>query len=260
MKTIEFLAPKDYYDLHEDHPTPIKTNIPEWYKKLDHGKIDPNDLTHQRTIKGCMPFLESMTTGYLLKLHVDYKIEFGVKRNKEGKPLTRILTSLDESGVNHVMKSKGVNIADPKPHPPVQVEGSPIIEKNGGMDYPFLKINNPWKIKTPRGYSCLFVNPLNNPSQDYFTIIPAIVHTDTYYFQEINFPIVMNYQKHGEVNLTLNKGLPYVQVIPYKRDDWQMKIKSYDSIQEKHQSSFWSLQFLNRYKNRFWLKNKTSWK
>ena len=260
MNKIEFLAPKEYYDLKEDFPTPIKTNIPEWYKKLEHGQIDKDTLVHQRTIKGCMPFLESMITGYLLKLHVDYKIEYGVKKDDQGKPITRIFTSIDEGGATNIMKARGVNIADPKTHTSGQLEGSPFIDKNGGKDRPFLKIHNPWRIKTPRGYSCLFVNPLNNPSQDFFSIIPAIVHTDTYHFQEINFPIIMNYQKHGEVDLTLQKGLPYVQVIPFKREDWKMKTTFYESTQEKLQPSFWGIQFLNRYKNMFYLKNKSSWK
>ena len=32
--TIEFSAPKNYLDLKEDLPTPVKTNLPSWYKKV----------------------------------------------------------------------------------------------------------------------------------------------------------------------------------------------------------------------------------
>jgi len=70
----------------------------------------------------------------------------------------------------------------------------------------------------------------------------------------------MNYKKHGEVNLTLQKGLPYVQVIPFKREDWKMETTFYEDIQKKHQPAFWSIQFLSRYKNKFYLKDKSSWK
>jgi hypothetical protein len=35
-KEIEFSAHEDYFALKEDYPTPIKLNIPEWYKKLEH--------------------------------------------------------------------------------------------------------------------------------------------------------------------------------------------------------------------------------
>jgi len=35
---IEFSAHEDYVQLKEDYPTPIKVNIPEWFKKLNHGR------------------------------------------------------------------------------------------------------------------------------------------------------------------------------------------------------------------------------
>ena len=48
-KEIEFISHNDYVDLKEDQPIPIKLNIPQWYKKLEH-------TTGNKTIKGCMPF------------------------------------------------------------------------------------------------------------------------------------------------------------------------------------------------------------
>jgi hypothetical protein len=257
MNIIEFTVAEEYYHLKEDFPVPTKVNMPEWYKKLEHGHQDEN-LTIQRTIKGCMPFLDTLVSGYCLKLPVDYKIEFGVKNDDEGNPIVKLTTSIDEVGATPILKAKGINIPGPGMHTSDQVKGSPFIQKNGGEKMPFLKINNPWRIKTPKGYSCLFVNPMNNKPQDYFEIIPAIVQTDTYNFQEINFPIIMNYEKHKNVNVTLQKGLPYVQIIPFKRDDWQMVVKPIKNI-EKHKASFWNLQFLNRYKNMFWKGNKSKW-
>ena len=59
-KTIEFIAHENYVDLKEDQPIPIKLNIPEWFKKLSH-------TVGNETVKGCMPFLDSLTSGYLLK-------------------------------------------------------------------------------------------------------------------------------------------------------------------------------------------------
>ena len=35
-KEIEFSSHEDYFAQKEDYPIPIKLNIPEWYKKLDH--------------------------------------------------------------------------------------------------------------------------------------------------------------------------------------------------------------------------------
>lgn len=79
-------------------------------------------------------------------------------------------------------------------------------------------------IKTPPGYSCLFVSPLNN-KDDRFEIISGIVDTDTYE-NFINFPIVINGDKYPNLETTIERGTPYVQIIPFKRDDWKMEIGS----------------------------------
>ena len=64
-KNIEFIAHEDYVKFKEDYPTPIKLNIPDWFKKLNHN-------VGSQTVKGCMPFLDTLTTGYLLKVPQDY--------------------------------------------------------------------------------------------------------------------------------------------------------------------------------------------
>ena len=74
-KTIEFIAHQDYFNLKEDYPTPIKLNIPEWYKKLEHS-------LELQTVKGCMPFLDTLTTGYLLRVPQDYTFKNNVKNDK----------------------------------------------------------------------------------------------------------------------------------------------------------------------------------
>ena len=36
-KIIEFETHEDFFELNDNHPEPIKTNIPEWFKKLEHN-------------------------------------------------------------------------------------------------------------------------------------------------------------------------------------------------------------------------------
>ena len=83
---IEFSAHKDYYKLKDNFPTPIKFNIPEWYKKLPHGTKSHKHIFN-RTIKGCMTIMETLTNGYLLKTPVDYHIRHGTQKDKNGKIL-----------------------------------------------------------------------------------------------------------------------------------------------------------------------------
>jgi len=251
---IEFSAHEDYVQLKEDYPTPIKVNIPKWFKDLEHGKKD-NQVTFKRTIKGCMPFLETLTTGYLLKVPTDYLFKHGTEKNDKNEPITTQETAVDAHNYNTPLFVRGHNISGATNHPIEQLEGAPFIKQNGKMS--FQKILNPWTIKTPKGYSCLFLNPMNNKEQDLFSIIPGIVQTDEFP-QEVNFPIIINYEKYGPKEFIIKKGTPYVQVIPFKRDNWKMKIKSRNSDKSKIKF-MWSLEFINRYKNKIFNKGKTSW-
>jgi hypothetical protein len=159
------------------------------------------------------------------------------------------------NGWEHLLKSKNINLnSGIDIHQIEQLEGSPYVEKNKNL--PFYKILNPWKIKTPKGYSCLFVSPLNN-SDDRFSIIPAIVDTDIFP-NEINFPIVINGDKYPILDTIIKKGTPYVQIIPFKRDPWKMTVKPIKEKEIQVSRLFYYLKVINIYKDKYW--NKKSWK
>jgi hypothetical protein len=248
-KEIEFSAHEDYFALKEDYPIPTKLNIPEWYKKLEH-------TIENKTIKGCMPFLDTLTSGYLLKIPQDFHVRHNIDNKSEKEK--EFKDSFQTFGLNEMSQllyaknvnlNSGVDIQSLK-----QVEGSPFIEKNKNL--PFYKILNPWKIKTPKGYSCLFVPPLNN-GDDRFSIISGIVDTDTFP-NEINFPIIINGDKYPVLKTTIKKGTPYVQIIPFKRDSWKMTFKSRQQKEIQNSRLFYGLKILNIYKEKYW--NKKSWK
>jgi len=248
-KEIEFSAHEDYFALEEDYPTPIKLNIPEWYKKLEH-------TTSNKTVKGCMPFLDTLTSGYLLKMPQDFDVRHNVdNKNDKGMGFKDSFQTFGLHDMSQLLCAKSINLnSGIDIHPIKQAKGSPFIEKNKNL--PFYKILNPWKIKTPKGYSCLFVPPLNN-SDDRFSIIPGIVDTDTFP-NEINFPIIINGDKYPVLEVTIKKGTPYVQIIPFKRDSWKMTIKPKSQKEIQNSRLFYGLNLLNIYKNKYW--NKKSWK
>ena len=97
--------------------------------------------------------------------------------------------------------------------------------------------------------------PLNN-TDDRFSIIPGIVDTDSYK-QEVNFPIVINGDKYDVLDTIIKKGTPYVQIIPFKRDNWKMKITGESSVKLKERAMFFPFTILDNYKNNFW--SKKSW-
>lgn len=245
-KDIEFIAQKVITESKNIHPIPCKLNIPDWYKKLEH-KIG------NLTIKGCMPFLDTLTSGYILKMPVDFYVKHNFIEDEQR-------VTKNENAPNFLTQDykETINLnflGDKEIHHVKQVgDKCPLAQKNKQL--PFYKILNPWIIKTPPGYSCLFLPPMNN-TDDRFSIIPGIVDTDTFY-NEINFPIILNGDKYPLLETTIKKGTPYVQVIPFKRDSWKMKIKERDPSTQKRNRFVQNFHIINNYKNIFW--NKKSWK
>jgi len=248
-KIIEFIYPEGSKELFKDNfPIPAKLNIPDWYKKLESS-------WQKKTIKSCMPFLDSLSAGYILKLDQDFYIKHNFINEENNKKDSSFRVSYH--GMHDLFSIKGMNLnsGHPEIHPPEQLgEKCPFNKKNIGLSY--YKILNPYTIKTPPGYSCLFV-PLLNNNDDRFEIISGIVDTDTFEIP-INFPIIINGDKYPTLETVIKRGTPYVQVIPFKRDKWKMKTtegsKSKDFIKHLKITKF----LWNNYKNLFWNKKKWS--
>lgn len=238
--TIKFKVSEKYLKNTDVFPIPAKLNIPDWYKELIH-------TVNFKTVKGCMPFLDTLTSGYLLKIPQDIVVKHNVLNEKNVPDSYQYVDPLDVV----LMQTKQINLIfehEPAHHPIRQMEGSPLVEKNKGLS--FHKIVNPWTITTPPGYSCLFLPPMNN-QDDRFSIMPGIVDTDKFY-QEVNFPIVFNCDKYETLDTILKKGTPYVQVIPFKRESWKMKVTPQKKLNVK---KLWhNLSVLDKYKNLSWVK------
>jgi hypothetical protein len=252
-KNIEFFCKKEYIRFSGDKPEPIKFNLPPWYKKLTH-------TTEWKTIKGCMPFLDTLTFGYLLRVPIDYKIWHNVKEKYQDektkeikeKTLFRVVVP-DVNGYNRLeMNLQDCATGSASFHPTSQLGESPLVDKNKGQH--FYKFTNPWYIVTPPGYSCLFVPPMSN-HDDRFSIIPGIVDTDKW-DKLINFPFTMNGDKYPSIETVVKKGTPYVQIIPFKRDDWKMTIKDADKSDRLDKQWFYPFRLLWNYKTDYWAKKK----
>jgi hypothetical protein len=186
MPTIKFtdttgLVPEDYY------PTPSKFHIPEWLKRLaPYSDEKQNDQTAKR----CIPMLDAVMSGYTIVITEDIKVE-----QLEIGPYYRWANGL---GIDfHSRDQAGTHS---------KVTGS------------VAKWLNPWSIQTPRGYSCLFVPPLNNDGM-VFTPFAGIVDTDTY-IPLVNFPFLLSDPKFEGL---VPAGTPMVQVIPFQREAWTME-------------------------------------
>ena len=246
---IEFLYPKKTKPILEN-TFPIKAvqNIPDWFKKLNHSH-------KRRTIKGCIPVLDSLSAGYILKMPQDLYIKHNFTQGDKKDSAFKFSYGDQQQFIDNLKLNLNKNILNT--HDIEQLGGKkggcPFVEKNSNLN--FYKIANPFRIKTPSGYSCLFIPPLNN-RDDRFEIISGIVDTDTFP-NYINFPIVLNGDKYPVLETIIEQGTPYVQIIPFKRQGWKMQIK--EDTQEKEVSELSVLgKLIYTYKNFFW--DKKSWK
>jgi hypothetical protein len=221
MKTL-FTNTSGYQDLNA--PKPASSLVPDWYKNTasytsGEKKPDGNGGT-TATIKRCMPVFDAITAGYIIESPAD------------------VWVSIKDGQQYFEWSSFGLISFHPIDQAPLHPDKKPHA-------YP--KWNNPWSIKTPKGYSTLFVQPFHRESV--FTILPGIVDTDQY-FAPVNFPFVVNDPNFEGL---IPAGTPIAQVIPFKRDSWTMDIGKEEDIKKQNNITIkLQAKFFDRYKTMFW--------
>jgi hypothetical protein len=218
---ITFTNTSGFEDI--EKPKPATSFIPDWYKNMDsytskEKKPNGNGVTNA-TVKRCMPVFDAIVAGYIIVSPADVyvSIKDGVQYF-EWSDLGLIGFHPVEQAPNHPEK---------KPHA-----------------YP--KWMNYWAIKTPKGYSTLFVQPMHRESV--FTILPGVVDTDSY-SAPVNFPMVIN---DPEFQGLIPKGTPIAQVIPFKRDSWNMEFGGKKELEEQaNVTKNLQTKFFDKYKTMF---------
>lgn len=209
-----------------EQPKPASKSVPNWYKNMqsyyDNEKKPNGDGSTSATIKKCIPVFDAITAGYIIESPAD------------------VWVSIRDSGQWFEWSDFGLITFHP-------IQQAPEHPLHNSFAYP--KWMNPWSISTPKGYSTLFVQPFHRESV--FTILPGVVDTDQY-TSPVNFPFVINDPLFEGL---IPKGTPIAQVIPFKREFWNMSIggkkelEAQAKISKKLQSKFF-----DRYKNMFWSK------
>lgn len=238
--TIEFIPLDEHAKLFP--PKPAKMNLPDWYKNLavamDNQELTAISLLQNGlpktifSIKKCIPVLDYMTTGYTL---------FNT---------SEILFSntKDENEINSyfwVTPSNEDNIVGNHPH-----EQCPVSFNN--HKYNYVKIFSKWLIKTPKGYSCLIMQPFYG-LEDKITFFPAIVDTDTY-----DRPIgLIGYLNKDLQHIKFHVGMPLVNIFPFKRENWNLHISD---VKNNHEKSHFTMRrknyFSDVYRKFFWSKKR----
>jgi hypothetical protein len=185
-KTIEFRARHPELDIAE--PKPASSVIPSWYK------ITPQVNEKILTAKKCVPMLDALSAGYVITLPVDIYWD----EEKERK---------------YWYDSKVELISQ---HHPVQTNKFDTGEEYESQPY---KWDNNYHVKTPKGYSTLFVHPINRLDLPFYSFT-GFVDTDKHPLIT-NFPFLIKKGFRG----IIPKGTPIIQAIPIKREDWTGEVK-----------------------------------
>jgi len=219
-------------DVINNYPVlPAKKSLPKWFKDLPRDKHLFTLGNSIPTIKQCMPATDMLTSGYIIQNPTDIDLK-----------QERVVGNYVENRV----KVENVDYC-PEAH---QFEMCPVKTPNKQH---WIKLKNPWLVRTPPGYSCLFIKPMNR-IEERFDIIPGIVDTDNY-VNLINFPFIL--RKRDEQFL-IKKGEPMVQIIPFKRESWKMWSGFYMEKLHKKTMDLLNSEWIDRYKKMFW--NKKSFK
>jgi hypothetical protein len=194
---IKFIC-EDFDAMSEFPPVPAGKVVPEWYKNIpvSLSKI-PNyiDVDGVPSIKRCVPVLDYITSGYVLRNSYEINAWPEVK-----------------NGINSFQlecNKKDYVGAHPYQQAPAEIYG----EKNH-----YFKINQEWLIRTPPGYSCLIYQP-HYMFREEFQMFPAIVDTDKH-DDFIGLIGLVNTDKP----FTIAPGEPLVVIFPFKREDWKMDV------------------------------------
>ena len=196
-------------------PTEASKKIPSWYKDLesyggissslrDLGPINDrgSDGSNVST-KLCLPFLDSMISGYMYCLEQDLTIDL----DNNGEPMLSW-----DSDLMLVDKRPHVDMALPENFYPVQFG---------------IKMN--WYQETPEGYSLLFTHPLNRPELPFY-VPSGVVDTDIW-----GLPLFIPFFIKKGFSGILKRGTPIIQMIPIKRDNWKLEIDSSEESILKHE-------------------------
>lgn len=182
-------------------PVPASAALPDWLRTMPAQAFDEISGREINTVKRCPPFVDAMTSGYLIPLMCDLRFESGeIVWDNEIPPGGAVAFARAPIGF----------------HPAAQVTGTPLFE----ADRFLIKFHNLWTIRAPEGYAVLFTHPVNRLDLP-FTTLTGLVDCDRYHDNWVHFPAHWHDPDYTGV---LSKGTPIAQCMPVKRESWSADI------------------------------------
>lgn len=193
------------------NPSPAKKDVPKWFSESSRYWFPENK--DSLSFKACPALVDAFLSGYLLKTPCD--IYINKKTINDNYTHIESLSISIERGYEDFIGARPDMVGFPKPN---------------GFDKHFHWYPN-WMPGLEPGYSALYLHPLNRFDLPFITV-SGIIDND-----KMDTPGLMPFfLKEGFEGL-IPKGTPYVQVIPFKREEWDSEEKMYSltEIQDRHE-------------------------
>jgi len=217
MEKIEFISNRPWLnDNSISKPSPSVKNIPDWYINYDrYYKINDNDYAigpdggKVLTWKSCPAMYDIIGSGYLLKTPCD--IDF---YEQNGQIM---------HGISDPMYREFVSYRDFMPGFPVP----PGFRPQHFAWFP------DWAPKVPDGYSVLYTSPLNRFDLPFIST-SGVIDNDI-----VDSPGTIPFFIANGWTGRIQAGTPYMQLFPFKREDWESSytFSDYESIVCKHRET-----------------------
>ena len=202
-RLIQFNAVNESSKYLVDIPKPALHHVPEWYRKqknYSNGSTSPSNFSSPEvvhaTYKLCVPFIDALTSGYVLSTAADIYVENVGKETYEPKFFWNVTWPLLDF---QSMQTLGNY---PTPH---------------GHNPHLFRWHVAWQVVTPKGYSLWVTHPSHRYDLP-FTTINGFVDTDAH----PNSLFLPFFIQEGFEGL-IPKGTPFAQLLPIKRESWESK-------------------------------------
>lgn len=237
-KKIIFQPATEQTDHLFDEPRPAINSVPSWYKKQKLFSNNESDLLKsfkkdppgQGTYKLCVPLIDSLTSGYIVKL-----------------PVSILVTNISIEKDKYIPFIKW-NTVDFDPLDWITTEALANYPIPNGYSSACYRWNFDWITKTPKGYSLFITHPSHRHDLPFFTI-NSIVDTDKF-CNKLFLPFFI---KEGFEGI-IEEGTPIAQILPFKRDNWKSERAEYSEKIKFLLNNKMRVSFIRTYKEKVWSK------
>ena len=202
-------------------PSPTQKEIPQWYKDADRFAKNPvngeyykapkevcpfpkagttDDYGMIPTWKACPAIMDAFMTGYIFKTPCDLTFTKNSLGNLDVKPESTMYQDFC------TVRPPMAQFEHPKGYYASHFAWMPD-----------------WGMKLPEGYSALFMTPMNRFDLPFMNTTGIVDSDKVELLGSFPFFIIEGWEG------TIPAGTPYLQVLPFKRENWQHDIEISDS-------------------------------